>query len=109
MRRARSKPQSNGEILPKASKPPSEAAKPASGLFLKGCVDRRWRKLMENGSEIVYYEIAGQTMQVFSPNGHYFAIGELVELLVRVSTFTTKGGGVRHNLVAFSQAREGEF
>ena len=64
---------------------------------------------MENGSEIIYYEIASQTLQVFSPNGQYFAVGEVVELPVRVSTFTTKGGGVRHNLVAFSQTREGEF
>lgn len=78
------------------------------GLLVRGKVLRRWRKVLDTGTEVVYYDISGVTVQVYRPEGVYLSIGEAVELQVNVSCYQAKGG-VRYSLVQKTDKQEGEF
>ena|SRR5579864_377097 len=84
--------------------PPEE---PLVGLLVRGVVKRRWRKTLETGTEVVFYDVSGTTIQQYHPNGDYFALGEAIEIPVNVSCYQSKNG-VRYSLVRPGVA-EGEF
>jgi hypothetical protein len=84
----------------------TDSTPPLAGLLVRGAVLRRWRKTLESGVEVVYYDVEGTTVQMYRPRD-YFAIGAVIEVPVRVSLYTTKTGS-RYNLVIPSP-EEGEF
>jgi hypothetical protein len=51
---------------------------------------RRWRKVLDSGTEVVHYDVSGVEIHEFSPNGVYFAVGEEVEINVNVSCYQAK-------------------
>ncbi len=78
------------------------------GLLVRGTVMKRWRKTLDTGTEVVYYEIDGVLVQRYNPQNQYFAIGEAVEIAVEVSAYVTKQGP-RYSLVHHDGHVEGEF
>ena len=58
--------------------PPGEVA----GLQVRGEVLRRWRKVLDTGTEVVYYDVSGATVQQYRTEEDYFAVGKFVILPV---------------------------
>lgn len=74
---------------------------------MRGVVQRRWRKIIENsGREVVHYLVSGVEVIEYGPTD-YFAIGEVVEVPVTVSAYQAKNG-IRYSLVLPGKP-EGEF
>lgn len=67
---------------------------------------KRWRKVLDSGTEVVNYDLDGVTVQQYAPDGQYFAIGEFVELPVRVNVYQSKAG-IRYNPVHATKVEGG--
>jgi hypothetical protein len=76
------------------------------GLLVRGTVNRRWKKTLGNGTEVVNYAVDGLVVTAYRPDG-YYAVGQFVELPVAVSLWQSNTGP-RYNLTIVG-LREGEF
>ena len=77
-----------------------------TGLLVRGVVQRRWKKTLANGAEVVSYDVDGHVLTTYRPTS-YFAVGQMVEVPVSVSLWQSKNGW-RYNLTIMA-AYDGEF
>lgn len=77
------------------------------GLYVYGEVVRRWKKVLDNGTVILNYDVSGLVVTAYNPLGEPYALGEVVRLAVQVRAYQTKMGP-RYSLT-LPGAVEGEF
>jgi hypothetical protein len=101
--------------MTKAKLPPSSSGDAPKklfeeeGLFVVGTVVNRWKKLLENGLEMVNYQIGDLVVTVYGNGPDYYPVGSHVVVQVRVNVYTTKSGTVKYSLVVPTTHRSGEF